>query len=281
MRKSDVVTLLSFVCLLAAVVFVLFFWRAPGAAAGAETEGSTAQSGVILVPPAETETPAPDGESPGTDAPAAEGRPIETETVVSQPVSVSMDDALFIGDSRTVGLQEYAGIEGADFFANVGMSVYNIHKKPVSVPSVGKVTLAELLDYKKYGKIYIMLGVNEVGYPLGNTVAKYGELIDFVRQREPEARIIIQANLHVTKSRSDSDAVVNNAAIDRLNAALAELAGGKRAYWLDANTVFDDETGSLSAGRSEDSTHLYAKYYAEWGRWIVSQTASLPEEGRS
>ena len=190
-----------------------------------------------------------------------------------------MDDALFIGDSRTVGLMEYAGIDGADYFCTVGMSVYNIHKNSVSVPNVGKVTLTELLNGKKYGKIYIMLGVNEVGYKFSSTVEKYSELIEFIKDKQPDAVIFIQANLHVSKSRSDSDKVVNNTAINGLNAELAKLADGKSIFYLDANILFDDEAGGLSADKSEDSTHLYAKYYKEWGEWIIKQTASLIGEG--
>lgn len=190
-----------------------------------------------------------------------------------------MDDALFIGDSRTVGLMEYAGIDGADYFCTVGMSVYNIHKKPVSVPNVGNVTLTELLNSKKYGKIYIMLGINEVGYKFSSTVEKYSELIEFIKDKQPNAVIFIQANLHVSKSRSDSDKVVNNTAINGLNAELAKLADGKSKFYLDANILFDDKTGALSSNKSEDSTHLYAKYYKEWGEWIIKQTASLIGEG--
>lgn len=194
-------------------------------------------------------------------------------------VFVSMTDSLFIGDSRTVGLMEYAEISNADFFCNVGMSVYNIDKKTVSVPNVGKVTLTELLTHKKYGKIYIMLGVNEVGYQINKTVSKYSGLIDLIRQSQPDAVVFIQANLHVTKQRSEGDKVVNNSAIDKLNTQLKTLADGKSVFYLDANTVFDDGSGNLPSDKSEDGTHLYAKYYAEWGRWIINQTSSPSGKG--
>ena len=186
-----------------------------------------------------------------------------------------MADALFIGDSRTVGLMEYSGMDGADYFCTVGMSVYNIHKKPVSVPNVGKVTLTELLNGKKYGKIYVMLGVNEVGYKFSSTAEKYSELVEFIKDKQPNAVVFIQANLHVSKSRSDSDKVVNNIAINGLNTELSKLADGKSIFYLDANILFDDEAGGLSADKSEDGTHLYAKYYREWGEWIIRQTSSL------
>ena len=270
MKKSNLVTLLSLCFLVVAVILFMFFWKTPSSSSGTETDNnSVTQNDIILTPKDTLED---------TNSTQTEGG-YEASTSMQPNSDISMDDALFIGDSRTVGLMEYAGIDGADFFCTVGMSVYNIHKKPVSVPNVGKVTLTELLNSKKYGKIYIMLGINEVGYKFSNTIEKYSELIEFVKSKQSDAVIFIQANLHVTKSRSDSDKVVNNTAINGLNAELAKLADGKSIFYLDANILFDDKTGGLSSDKSNDSTHLYAKYYSEWGKWIIRQTASLIGEG--
>lgn len=208
----------------------------------------------------------------------------ETNNTSSESVSsksenkISANKALFIGDSRTVGLMEYAGIKKAVFFCTVGMSVYNIHKKPVSVPNVGKVTLTELVKGKKYDNIYIMLGINEVGYKFSSTAAKYKELIELIEKNQPDSNIFIQANLHVSKKKSDKDKVVNNKAINGLNSQLSKLADGKTKFYLDANPEFDDEKGGLSADKSGDGVHLYAKYYKEWGEWIIRQSASLSKE---
>ena len=272
MKKSNLVTLLSLCILIVAVILFMFFWKTPSAGSGTKTESSsTTQSNIITTSKDASE----DICSTETEDSSEAGASI-TANITSKPNSNTyMGDALFIGDSRTVGLMEYSGIDGADYFCTVGMSVYNIHKKPVSVPNVGKVTLTELLNGKKYGKIYIMLGVNEVGYKFSSTAEKYSELIEFIKDKQPNAVIFIQANLHVSKSRSDSDKVVNNIAINGLNVELSKLADGKRIFYLDANILFDDEAGGLSADKSEDSTHLYAKYYKEWGEWIVKQTASL------
>lgn len=276
MKKSNLVTLLSLCFIIVAVILFMFLWKAPSAGSGTKTESnSTTQSNIITTPKDTSE----DISSTKTED-SSEASTSITDNITSKTNNnISMDDALFIGDSRTVGLMEYAGIDGADYFCTVGMSVYNIHKKPVSVPNVGKVTLTELLNSKKYGKIYIMLGINEVGYKFSSTVEKYSELIEFIKSKQPDAVIFIQANLHVTKSRSDSDKVVNNTAINGLNAELAKLADGKSKFYLDANILFDDKTGGLSSDKSEDNTHLYAKYYREWGKWIIRQTASLIGEG--
>ena len=276
MKKSNLVTLLSLCFIIVAVILFMFLWKTPSASSGTETESnSTTQSNIITTPKDTSE----DISSTKTED-SSEASTSITDNITSKTNNnTSMGDALFIGDSRTVGLMEYAGIDAADYFCNVGMSVYNIHKNSVSVPNVGKVTLTELLNGKKYGKIYIMLGINEVGYKFSNITEKYSELIEFVKSKQSDAVIFIQANLHVTKSRSDSDKVVNNTAINGLNAELAKLADGKSIFYLDANILFDDEAGGLSADKSGDSTHLYAKYYREWGEWIIRQTASLIGEG--
>lgn len=202
----------------------------------------------------------------------------DTKSETTEPKKLSIDEVLFIGDSRTVGLMEYAQLEKADFFCTVGMSVFNIHKNPVSVPGAGKVTLTELLESKTYSAVYIMLGVNEMGYKFESILSKYAELIEFVKEKQPDAAIIIHANLHVTKSRSDSDKTFNNDAINQLNTALSKFADNKSIFYLDANNLFDDSNGALSSDKSSDNTHLYAKYYEEWGNWIIQQTASLTKE---
>ena len=281
MKKSNLVTLLSLCFLIVAVILFMFLWKAPSAGSGTKTESnSTTQSNIITTPKDTSEDTSYAATEGSSEASTSTIETSTTDNITTPPKSdISMDDALFIGDSRTVGLMEYAGIDGADYFCTVGMSVYNIHKNSVSVPNVGKVTLTELLNGKKYGKIYIMLGINEMGYKISSTVEKYSELIEFIKDKQPNAVIFIQANLHVSKSRSDSDKVVNNIAINGLNAELAKLADGKSKFYLDANILFDDKTGALSSDKSEDSTHLYAKYYKEWGEWIIKQTASLIGEG--
>lgn len=184
------------------------------------------------------------------------------------------DDALFIGDSRTMGISEYGTITNADFFADTGMSVYNVQTAQISVPSVGKVTLEELLQSKAYGKIYIMLGINELGYEFTSTVDKYQELISQVQEMQPEAIIYIEGNLHVTRSRSDSDPTFNNTAIDRFNQAIAAFANGQDIFYLNINELFDDEDGNLRADYSSDNTHILGKYYPLWCDWLLEKAVA-------
>lgn len=206
-----------------------------------------------------------------------------TTTTEPEPVFVKSDasyfeDALFIGDSRTVGLSEYGTLKNADYFCTTGMSVYKLGTATVSIEGLGKTSLDNLFSQKKYNKIYIMLGINEIGYDFDSTITKYGEWIDYIKEKQPDALIFIQGNLHVTKSRSESDDYVNNQLIDKFNKKISEFANDETCFYIDINEHFDDEDGNLPEDYTSDSTHVYAKYYAEWCDWLCTKTIVLDDK---
>lgn len=180
--------------------------------------------------------------------------------------------ALFIGDSRTVGIGKYAGIKDADFFASTGMSVYTLFTKKVDMTDRKGVLLEDLLAERKYDRIYLMLGINELGYNFDRTVETYGQAVDTLRALQPQAYIHIQANLHVTKEKSSTDKLFTNANIDRLNQALAHLADDRVVFYLDVNPAFDDEEGNLGADLTWDGVHLLSKHYKLWADWLLENT---------
>ena len=73
-----------------------------------------------------------------------------------------------------------------------------------------------------------MLGVNEMGYRFDKIIEKYKELLSFIKQKQPDTTIFLQANLHVTGERSNSDDTFNNHSINKLNKALSKMADNKR-----------------------------------------------------
>lgn len=184
-------------------------------------------------------------------------------------------DALFIGDSRTVGIKEYGKLKEATYFCDTGMSIYNIYSRKVSISGVGKVDLKKLLSTKQYGKVYIMLGINEIGYPLDNSVKKFREVVQYIQEAQPNAIIVIQANLHVSKAKSDTDSTFNNKRIDKYNSKLAAIADSKRVFYIDANGIFDDGKGNLKAETTFDNVHIYAKYYVEWTKYIKEHAIKI------
>lgn len=223
-------------------------------------------------PPAQEPTPDPDDPSDKRD-PGAED-PDEPFTFPDEPVKPEdpFQNALFIGDSRTVGIAKFAGIEGADFYACTGMSVYTVWKETSSVGNWGKMLLEEVLQQKEYDRIYLMLGINELGYNMDKTIATHAALVARIRELQPRAYLMICANMHVTQKRSSSDKIINNARIDQLDAAFSQQADGKSIFYLDVNPVFDDENGALGAQYTQDNTHILGKYYALWKDFLLENT---------
>lgn len=203
-------------------------------------------------------------EEPDPENDAAQAPP-ETEPLTAEEL---FSTTLFIGDSRTVGLQEYGGMTGATFFADVGLSVFTVQDKTVSVPGLGKLTLEALLTEKSFDRIHLMLGINELGYDMDSIVRQYGQVVEYIRRLQPDATLYLGANLHVSAGRSQSDSIYNNPRLNQLNQQIAALADGQQVIYLDVNPLFDDASGALSADLTGDGTHIYASAYTTWSQWL-------------
>lgn len=181
------------------------------------------------------------------------------------------DDALLVGDSRMEGILEYGNLEKATFFADAGMSVFSLGKKRLPVGDEGKLTFEEVLNKKQYGKVYLMLGLNELGYKESAIIEKYGETVEQILASQEEAILFLCANMHVTEKQSGKDKVFNNDNINRVNEMISRFADGQRIIYLDVNEAFDDENGNLKSECSSDGFHVYAKHYVEWVDWLCTK----------
>lgn len=194
------------------------------------------------------------------------------------------NDAAFLGDSRTLGISDYAGLEGADFFCDNGMTIYKLLEDTgVTWQRTGeKVDLKEILQEKRYGKIYIMLGMNELGY--GDTpmyLKQYLKVIRKLQEWQPEAVIFLMANLHVSREKNNMESEFNNININDKNVAAARLADGKSVFYLDCNPLFTDEEGYLQAELTFDGVHLYAQHYDKWRNFLMEHGVEKEEGGES
>ena len=183
------------------------------------------------------------------------------------------NDAAFLGDSRTLGISDYAGLTGADFFCDNGMTIYKLlGDDGVTWQKTGeKVDLKEILQKKRYGKIYIMLGMNELGY--GDTpmyLKQYLSVVRQIKEWQPGVIIYVMANLHVSQEKNNMETEFNNININDKNVASARLANGKDVFYLDCNPLFTDEEGYLLADLTFDGVHLYAQHYDKWRDFLFA-----------
>lgn len=181
-------------------------------------------------------------------------------------------DAAFLGDSRTIGIADYAGLD-ADFYCENGMTIYKLlGEKGVTYQKTGeKVNLPQVLQQKKYGKIYIMLGMNELGYRnTGYFQEQYLAVLEQIRKWQPHAIIFIMANLHVSQAKNNIQTEFNNININAKNVAAASLADGVDVFYLDSNPLFTDKDGLLKEDLTFDGVHLYANNYPEWREFLMA-----------
>lgn len=191
-------------------------------------------------------------------------------------------DALFIGDSRTVGLSEYCAEldDKATFYGKVSLSIYEANNKAFVKSGGSKLTLEQALEGKDFKKVYIMVGINEIGY--GTTegwLGNYIEVIGKIQNACPDAIIYLQAIMHVTREYDNTkapDASINGV-INERSEALKTLADNRRIFYLNINEILDDENGDLIADISFDGVHLKASAYTVWYEYLRTHVAEVPK----
>ena len=173
-------------------------------------------------------------------------------------------DALFIGDSRLQGFGFWSGIP-ATYYCATGFHVYKYETTNVVQTENGKVPIFEAMPYDAFTKVYIKVGLNELGYGTEENFEKtYAELIAKIREYEPRAIIFVHAILPVTAEKSSKDKAHNNANIAVRNAALEQFAKEQKAYFIDAGPALSDEEGNLRPEMTSDGIHLKPEYMKLW-----------------
>jgi hypothetical protein len=173
-------------------------------------------------------------------------------------------DALFIGDSRLQGFGFWSGIP-ATYYCATGFHVYKYETTNVVQTENGKVPIFEAMPYDAFTKVYIKVGLNELGYGTEENFEKtYAELIAKIREYEPRAIIFVHAILPVTAEKSNTDKAHNNANIAVRNAALEQFAKEQKAYFIDAGPALSDEEGNLRPEMTSDGIHLKPEYMKLW-----------------
>lgn len=274
-QKGLYTLILLFTCCVASPMIYKKIW----ANSDIKQQKAAAKAPVVNTQTADTDKP-DSTKAAGETQPASEGETApadatEAATSAPEPVKGSFaqsgpeyfDDALFIGDSRTVGLRDYGTLKNADYYCDIGLSAYKINETTVNGSTVWGA-----LNAKQYGKIYVMLGINEVGNDIEYTASAYRKLIDGIREVQPNALVYIEANLHVTTAAQTS--LISNERIDMLNAHMRDMADGVHIFYIDINSVFDDETGALTPDYTNDGIHVLGKYYTTWCEWLCANTVS-------
>lgn len=204
----------------------------------------------------------------------------QTETVETKEfINVEedyFDDAVFIGDSRTVGLRDYGGLDKATFYATVGLNVYDMWTEKFCEVDGEKVTLEEALSKHQYKKVYFQIGINEMGRgTVDSFMQAYEASVKKMEELQPDAIIYVQGIMRVTKKKSDSDKIFNNLGIQVRNDRIALLADNVKIFYIDMNEAVCDDQGNLRDELTFDNLHLYASKYPIWVEFLKTKGIAL------
>lgn len=219
--------------------------------------------------PTDTETPAQ------PEKPQVPGVPTELPAVVTGAKygedESFFDDALFIGDSRMVSSAYYARLGKADYFTDVGMNVFQMFSVTASDDNFDATDLTTLLQNRTYKKIFIMLGINECGYPMSSLLSAYQEDIDTLKRLQPDATIYLLKVYGVSRSVAESASYFSPQRLQEVNDGIAGLADGKTVRCLDASHLYCDDEGYMKEEYTSDGIHPYAKDAALFAQWLCQQ----------
>ena len=230
--------------------------------------------------PEATPTPTPTPEPTPTPVPA-----LDFTQPVPESEEVEMDyfsDALFIGDSRTDGLRLYSGIQGADFYCYKGLTIFEVDERKIVELNGNSYSVVEALEKgPQYAKIYISLGVNELGYYNDNAYHQaFSEFLDTVKALQPDAIIYLENLVPVNPQKCaeyKQPSYVNNDRVAAYNAIYPQLATEHQVALLDVASALSDENGILPADATADGVHFTKAWYQKWLAYLMNHTVS-PEE---
>ena len=179
-------------------------------------------------------------------------------------------DAAFLGDSRTDGLRLYSGLKTTNYFCATGATVESVFSKKVWGVEGSKIPLLDALaKQENCNKIYVMLGVNELGWGKVETFrGQYTKLIERLRADHPDAQIVIQSILPVSARQDAKKTYVNNERILKYNEAILSLAEEMDCAYLNVAEAVIGEDGCLKSELTSDGVHLNIRGCKIWLEYL-------------
>lgn len=246
----------------------------------------------------EKEPPLPAEETPQEAPPADTGEPEMPEVPAepapeqapwapvpeSEPVDDSyFDSVIFVGDSRTDGFRLYSGLDRGTYFCITGETVASATDLQNWKTETGKkISLADAVAQAACDKIYLMLGVNELGWNGTDIFREHAEdLLQRLKADHPEAEIVIQSLLPVSAEQDAKGTYVNNRRILAYNQVWMELAEENGCDYVNIAEAVTGEDGCLPAEMSFDGVHLNRAGCHAWLDYLRTHSVGTGAEGQT
>lgn len=216
--------------------------------------------------PAPTATPRP--------TPTPEPVPIYTGPDLPEREPVEDDyfaDAAFFGNSLVEGLRMCGGLEQGEFYSATSASIISVSAtRNTKLTNGSPATMLQALCEKPHGKIYMLLGINEIGFEPDYFIELYSAMLDEIEAAQPNAELYIMGLTPVTEKKSSGNKIFSMERVTTYNEALRALAETRECFYVDLVDAFADEEGFLPKEDSTDGIHLKQEKYPDWANYLRS-----------
>lgn len=191
------------------------------------------------------------------------------------------EDAVFVGDSLTEGLREYASIENA--VANIATFVSAKNQTPKSFlegvivfPNNYRPTQngVEAIVSENPGKVYITLGTNALTFMNREQIIYYyDQLLTTLQEQLPDTIFYVCSITPTTVAEASRRPVFIYDAIYAANNEIAMLASQKGMHYINLHEVLAGEDGYLNPEYAySDGIHLKPEAYTIWIQYLMNHT---------
>lgn len=212
-------------------------------------------------------TPTPGStESPEPSVSVEPTKPVGPYVPLCDPADDEFfSDAAFMGNSLMNGFELYTGLTTPDYYTATSMTVIAAQSSAnIQLDNGTMGTMVDALCQKPYGKIYIELGINEIGLAVEDFIGYYSDMLDAIIAGQPNCDVYICGITPVSSAKNSSGEVFNMERIYSYNSALYDLAAEKGVYYLDLVSALAGADGFLPADKTFDGVHFTPELYMVW-----------------
>ena len=201
------------------------------------------------------------------------GAPVEESEPV--PDDSFFENAVFLGDSRTEGLELFGGLKYGTYYWARGMNVFRVDDEKYKIVSIDgeDFTLVGALGQRSFDSVYIMIGVNELGYPAESYESGLSNLVEEVLAAQPEAVVYLQIMPPLNDAMCRANGLagyINNDNLQKFNEAIQRVATEKKVALLNTAEVYAGEDGQLPRELAFDGCHFAVTAYTPWADYLRS-----------
>lgn len=184
-------------------------------------------------------------------------------------------DAVFIGGKALAGLADYGYVKSGNMMITDDITLANINTVVLSDSGVES-SVAEAAARKNPGKLYIMIGLNDLDrVGSADIFTELEGFIGSVKEKAPGVRIYLMSLLPISAEMEGE--IAPNTDIDAYNSALLKFADKIKVYYIDVNTGFKGNDGRLPPSYAElNGIRLKKDRYDELSEYILTHTAKIP-----